>query len=68
LVGSVSALAGFGLIDAIEAVSSMDRAAVMPPNNVTEAWRNTVRRVEGADGAVSSTGLSLANKWMDVRE
>jgi len=50
-----------------EVISSMDRAAVMPPSNVKEFWRNIVR-VEGADGAVSSTALSLSDKWMDVRE
>jgi len=74
LEGRVSAaLAGLGFrIDATDDtdVGGGDNeraAAVMPPSNVTEAWRNTVRRVVGAFVVSSPTAAALrlvSDKWM----
>lgn len=51
-----------------EVISSAARAAVMLPSNVTETWRKISRRVDGADGAVSSPTLVLSKGWMDILE
>jgi len=70
LEGRVSAaLAGLGFrIDATDDTDVDERAAaVMPPSNVTEAWRNTVRRVVGAFVVSSPTAAALrlvSDKWM----
>jgi len=78
LEGRVSAaLAGLGFrMDATDDtdVGGGDNeraAAVMPPSNVTEAWRNTVRRVVGAFVVSSPTAAALrlvSDKWMDGLE